>query len=1540
MYHLLHKHTGKAVMAVFCLMFISITTTAQTISINSSFNADSEIYPFGSSGTVYGLSINGTVNLYSDSSLVRIVLIDNLFNELLVYEAYQYISPESPFEITNECDETCYSNGFVPYSIQIQVTDASIEIFSLDLRSSLVPDGLALQQQAKQALELQKVAYINSDIALHKMLWFADTNSISQLNYQQKKALFGDNYNLLGLDYYVGGIYDPTPDAVREIASSALIPEWDWRTRHGANDPNKSNFYYSGDENGKQGWMTQIKNQGVWTCNGLCYIYAPLGAMEAVANLYYNTRTHKDYDLSIQNVLECDEYEGVTFNGNWIGQCKGGYTLTTSDFVMNNPLGVFQEAGCYERQHQPDNDCRESDFQGTTQYMFDYFSRTRMTPVYSPVIDEVKINLIQKGPMCITALNYGGPDNEHSMVLAGFGRIDIGDIFHLENSNTITVEEGNEYIGQMYWIYKDSYGVNSGLDGYRYHINTENHPVEVIYYKPPFSDLKLSTQLEPEVHDLDNDGYINWGIDDNYQPEGAIKDSDDSEPRLGPFDENYFSVPVAPVIVVKQGGYTIHQNGFYSFYDDTLSAGSEEVLTFTIINAGTAQLNLISNVPFGQTVTLSNYTESDFSVESDTLNSTIPMEGGSTSFDIRFTLHEPITEPKIATVTIHLNESDMEDFVFNIVFVQCTTNIPTEPIQGLTPWDGILIKLGDVIVEADAVLTITGNVAFTQGANLFIEKGGQVIIDGGHLTALCNSWPGVDVWGDKTKSQFYHFPEVKQEQGVIKMINGGKISYADNAIETIRYVDDRPDPTTSGGIVSIRDGSINNCTNGVVFYPYKNFYPTVSYPQENWSNFYKAGFTNDQVVPHSLILFDGVDGISVKGCSFKNSLPVIHNQFYKARAINSYNSSFRVSELTMPDPNDPPIPTTIKGFEHGIYAIAGTYSGYIHISTSVFEDNERGIYLCGISNPVIVQNEFWVRTKYSKFEPTVPLIGLYMDAFTTGFTVEENTFYSTVGHTDLKEYECIGITVNNTGHSPNELYNNNLKNLTIGVEAIGENRDAEGAGLCIKCNDFADCVTDIYIDPGGQPAGSPIGIAKEQGIPNEPSGSDPTIAAGNIFSRGNESNFNNHVNCGYVKYTHHNRFETSRVWPELSSNIVLYNDLNAHYEKDISCPSNIGNGTDPILEKSTLSTENIKIAAYSDTLALETDGGSTEQLNLDVAVSAPNQAMQLRQQLLDESPFLSDTVIKSAIDKENVLPNAMIRDVLTANPQSAKIPDILQLLDDRYVQMPDYMISEIMLGKNYIGAKELIERQLVTHETKYSKSLVKLERYYKTDTINPLASTDSLVALWNNQPYPVSKYKLAFHYLNNNDSTATFNTLDNIPVEFDLTLKGEDTHQQYNDLFNILWQTNHDTIEFDSTHFQSLLDISTNSKTLPGVYAKNILIHEGLIIYDEPVYFPDYFKSVNTSGNWTKAYKTEDFLKVFPNPAGTYFTVEHNIILYEGECSIIISDIHGKTVSNYNLNSAQNQHVISTNDYPSGLYLVQLFINGVIKETEKLSISK
>ncbi|MBC8320170.1 MAG: T9SS type A sorting domain-containing protein [Bacteroidetes bacterium] len=1523
------------------LVYLTLMTSAQTISIDSTFTTDTEIIPFSTTGKVYGLSLNGSVELFSDNSLVRVILYDTLFNEFLVYEAYPLICLLDDFDINSLCDETCYSDGFVPYSLEIQIINAELTLTTIELTETSSAEAGIMQQQAKETLELSKVNNIRATIQEYHMLWFADTNSISQLPYSQKKKLFGNKYNMLGKDFYIGGIYDPNPNATRTVDNSELIQEWDWRNRHGANDPTKDAFYYHGDTAGKQGWMTKIKSQYERAdCQNLCYIYAPLGALEAVANLYFNNKEHRDYDLSTQHVLDCNTF------GN--GDCSGGFPIDVMKFIRVgiDGKGAYKEQGCY----QPEDDagsCRSnSPPQGPTPYeiSFDYYHWISYSNLDTSRITKIKKKLIQYGPMSSTLDKYHGTDQGHVMVMTGFGRIKVGDVYHTtDNGDSVIVHENSPYIGHTYWIFKNSWGTSDVRDGYLYHIDgstddTLAHPTPNYFILTQILDLMQDPQEIPSYYDLDNDGYYNWGI--GARPDSCPDtefDSDDSEPRLGPFDDNYFSIPVAPVIEVKHGNNTIPNNSFYSFYNDTLSLGNQEILTFTIYNTGTAQLNLRPNT-FNTTITLSEYDTLDFVIDTTGLITTIPQENGNTTFDIMFTLNSPITEPKMATVTIHLNECDMDDYVFTLVYADCDTIANPEFIgHGTTVWSGNIAKFGDVTVQTDATLIVTGNVAFANNADLNINTGGVVIVDGGHLTALCGSWQGVDVWGDITKTQFNSPPEAKLYQGKIKVINGGKISFAVNAIETIKYVDDEPDLTTSGGIVYINNGNIENCTRGVVFYPYKNFYPTINNPQENWSSFYKANFYNDHVYPMSQIYFDRVNGITIKGCYFDNKLPILSQPFYKTMAIYSFNGDFRISEITMSDP-DSSIKTTFKGFDYGIYAQGSRPEEYISIRSSVFEDNERGIYLAAIDKPFIVQNTFLVRDKYSKYASSTELIGLYLDGVTTGFTVEENTYYTNMHYNNLETELCNGITVNNSGSNPNELYNNYFKNLTVGISAGGSNRAETGEGLCIKCNDFRSCRTDIYVAPEEDPANSQ-GIAVIQGVDGN---GDPDLAAGNTFSSNNVSNFNNY-NCGLIEYTHHYDFGMSskvRPLPYTINTINLTRDFEADYDKDTSCPSNFGTGIDPIIEKSTLSTENIQIAAYSDTLAMETDGGNTNQLNLDVAVSVPNQAMQLRQQLLDESPFLSDTVMKSAIDKESVLANAMIRDVLIANPQSAKTPDVLQTLDDRYVQMPGYMMAEIMQGQNIVGAKEVIERQLAHHKTKYSKALVKLEKYYINDTINPPASLDSLVALWNNQPHPESKYKLAFHYLYQNDSIGVFNTLDNILVELDLTLHEEDVHQQYEDFFDVLWQTHCNTIGIDSTNIQSLLDISEDYSALPGVYAMNILIHEGELVYNEPVYFPDYFKSVSAFRTWKDTYATEDVIKVFPNPAGTYFIVEHNLTGYEGEFKIVVSDIHGKTVGSYKINSAQNQQVISTLNYPSGIYLVQLYVNGVLKETEKLSISK
>jgi hypothetical protein len=69
---------------------------------------------------------------------------------------------------------------------------------------------------------------------------------------------------------------------------------------------------------------------------------------------------------------------------------------------------------------------------------------------------------------------------------------------------------------------------------------------------------------------------------------------------------------------------------------------------------------------------------------------------------------------------------------------------------------------------------------------------------------------------------------------------------------------------------------------------------------------------------------------------------------------------------------------------------------------------------------------------------------------------------------------------------------------------------------------------------------------------------------------------------------------------------------------------------------------------------------------MDISTGGPNQTLEVYQSLLSKSPYLSDTSLIESVLNEWVLPNPALRDILLLNPQSAKIPEVVEGLDYRW----------------------------------------------------------------------------------------------------------------------------------------------------------------------------------------------------------------------------------------------------------------------------------
>jgi hypothetical protein len=594
------------------------------------------------------------------------------------------------------------------------------------------------------------------------------------------------------------------------------------------------------------------------------------------------------------------------------------------------------------------------------------------------------------------------------------------------------------------------------------------------------------------------------------------------------------------------------------------------------------------------------------------------------------------------------------------------------------------------------------------------------------------------------------------------------------------------------------------------------------------------------------------------------------------------------------------------------------------------------VYLSGVDFAQTTSSTFQLPKDFPPNFGNDTVYGLYLNTC-TGYNIQENQFNKVNGQNIFWYPAFIGIVVNNSGIDPNEIYNNSFNDVGIGILAQHQNRSRDGqTGLCLKCNDFETTNYDQAVTSADTAVSTLWGIRQSQGAYIA---YDDTSPAGNTFSHNHNQNWHSGLsdiynNGGSINYYYHEYWYplSLRIIPKYHSTDVTLAFVNGTtYNKDACCPSELNQGNpNPGQMKSDLVNERNQVSTINTQLTSLVDGGNTDSTNSVIYFSIPPDSLQLKTNLLNVSPYLSDTVMKSSIDKESVLTNEMIRDILVANPQSAKSNNVMSELNTRSIPMPDSLMEEILYGQDTVGSKEILQSQLSDHQQKENYLFYNLVRFYKQDTIDIWAQ-DSLIALLQNQNTLSATYMLAFEYLNMGELKNVTQLLNNIQNQFQLSSDEQQQYQDYTNYFQILLNLKSQNLtiyDINGDQKNQLLEIASKGSEPVQTYARNVLLANNMISYQEPVYLPDETKSaeVRKVTKPPKVLRSSSF-KLFPNPANQYVIVEYNISDNVSSAENIFLTIwasDGKKIDQRKIVKLQGQVLIDCHNLISGSYICKI----------------
>jgi len=798
------------------------------------------------------------------------------------------------------------------------------------------------------------------------------------------------------------------------------------------------------------------------------------------------------------------------------------------------------------------------------------------------------------------------------------------------------------------------------------------------------------------------------------------------------------------------------------------------------------------------------------------------------------------------------------------------------------------------------------NLENTEGVAITVKQGSKLTLDNTKITSVCPDrlWYGIVVEGDwgiivGTKS-------TDPGPGHLIVKNNSIIELANVAIFS-----------DLNGVINITDSKFINCPIGLDLVNYDevslewSIFPNLKPRAIINRNIFE---TNNNFItpPTNHIRLFSVDKITLKGNKFINSTnPEILTGNNRGIGIRATNSSFNVIENRHLFGN-PHAPFTqqdksiFDGLYYGIQA-ENTTAQSIKIRNCEFLNYDRiGAYLKNFNALTITSNTF---DSYEFMEKA----GLYLQDC-NAYHVENNKFYDWT----------IGLIVNNSGTNANEIYRNSFFNNYFSLDAYYTNANQNGStGLFIHCNKFNNSKfnfgANIYVAKGK--------IKKEQGYLH-PTNSQDNVSAANLFSKtmlSEDKAFKASSSPLSYFYYCNQPGDNTDISGFTSPNISVH-PLLTEYNNN-TCKSKLP-GIHLINPDMVIAIKADQILSLKQNFNNLVDGGNTPAVLHKVQNLRPNNFNKTCAELLNMSPYLSDTVLVTFMQTSVNGHTVAKTNVLLANsplPENA-----LAELENMNLPTP----HKNTIYSHQTGTNPVIIKQKEIDELIFQKDLLVNDYVrYGLQSDSSVYAKDSLISYLsaeNNYQAKCILIPILIDDKQYNDAQTQINELVYLASSENLLLQNE-----LNDFANlqelIIITDTCKTKEDYRSVVESRLDLvnrlAYDKNHRCCAQAQTMLTIAGLDEFDPEFIYPmeERFLKVDSPKKIDhEDFDINDLVEIYPNPASKEIWIEYLILKEKPVTKIEVFNIEGKLILTQPIRSGFGIEQIDVSNLSEGNYIIKL----------------